>query len=137
MSLGLFTWQSEVMIYDLDVQGIVSNAHYLNYLHQARVKMFQTVAIDFSEWHHRGFDLVVVHTDIHYKVPLRAGDKFTVHSRGELQGRLRVVFRHEIYRDSDARLTTQAVSTIACLNTQTGKPCMPEELSKLFPKKPF
>lgn len=64
------TWETEVRDYELDVQGIVNNACYLNYFEHARHRYINQLGVDFIQWHQRGFDLVVVESNIKYKQPL-------------------------------------------------------------------
>ena len=64
--------------YELDLQGIVNNAVYLNYLEHARHEFLKSKGLDFNELHLQGYDAVVVRSEVDYKKSLRSGDEFTV-----------------------------------------------------------
>ena len=70
-----------------DLQGIVNNAVYLNYLEHARHRQLKSLGIDFAALHERGCDLVVTRSEIDYESPLRSGDRFVVRSRMRRQRR--------------------------------------------------
>lgn len=122
------SYHGAVLAYDIDAQGIVSNAQYLNYLHQARVAIFKAKQIDFFELHNKGYDLVLAHCDIHFKSSLKPHERFYINSSYEFVGKMRLVFQHELFRDHDQQLVTKAIATIACVNTHTGKPCVLKEI---------
>lgn len=126
-----FTWQSEVRGYELDLQGIVNNAVYLQYFDHVRVQHMMARGLDWQAWHHKGYNLVLIHVDMELKKSLQGYDKFYITSSIEMHGRLRVIFHQEIYRD-DHQLIAKAKNTIACVEIKTGKPVMPDELTKLL-----
>ncbi len=73
-----FELSFEVRDYECDLQGIVNNAIYLNYLEHTRHKFFLNNGIDFFTLHQKGIDLVVVRIEIDYKHSLTSGDSFCV-----------------------------------------------------------
>ncbi|HPF94909.1 MAG TPA: acyl-CoA thioesterase, partial [Tenuifilaceae bacterium] len=66
--------------YECDLQGIVNNAVYLNYLEHARHTFLLKMGIDFAKLHTEGVDLVVSRIEIDYKQSLSSGDEFVVSS---------------------------------------------------------
>jgi acyl-CoA thioester hydrolase len=113
----------EVRDYECDLQGVVNNAVYLHYLEHARHLWLLSLGLDFSALHDQGIDLVVVRIEIDYRVPLRSGDRFAVRSLRQREGRLRTIFRQEIFRLPDEKLIVQARVVTACL--QGGRPAFP------------
>lgn len=90
--------EMEVRDYELDLQGIVNNSVYQNYLEHARHSCIKEIGVDFDLLHQRGVDPVVVRIEIDYKNSLRSGDRFEVRTSMQAMGRLRFVFSQEIVR---------------------------------------
>jgi len=94
--------------YECDLQGIVNNAVYLNYLEHARHTFLLKKGIDFAKLHTQGVDLVVSRIEIDYKQSLTSGDELVVSSSMHKEGHLRVVFNQSIHRAADGKLVVQA-----------------------------
>lgn len=120
----------DVRSYECDIQGIVNNAVYLNYLEYARHELLKTNNIDFVEMHEAGKDLVLVRAEIDYKNSLRSDEKFYILSSIEQESRVRFAFKQNIYRTEDDKHILQAKVTGTCL--VNGKPKLSEELSLLL-----
>ena len=103
-----FQLEMQVRDYECDIQGIVNNAVYQNYLEHCRHKFLHSVGMDFAELHNSGIDAVVIRAEIDYKFPLRPGDNFVVNLKMAKQGKLRVIFNQEIIRKTDNKLMLAA-----------------------------
>ncbi|PCJ15195.1 MAG: 4-hydroxybenzoyl-CoA thioesterase [Gammaproteobacteria bacterium] len=88
----------QVRDYECDLQGIVNNAVYQNYLEHARHQFLIEKGLDFVALSAQGINLVVIRVEIDYKSPLRAGDLFWLGSRLKKISRLKFVFEQSIYR---------------------------------------
>lgn len=115
--------QLEVRDYELDLQGIVNNSVYQNYLEHARHKFMQTKGLDFNALHLEGWDPVVVRAELDYQSSLKSGDEFTIRSRVELQGKLRFIFIQEIVRSLDGSVCVSARITATTLKNGRPSPC--------------
>ena len=73
-----FTFEMSVRDYECDMQGIVNNSVYQNYIEHVRHEYLKEVGIDFSEYTRQGINLVVVRAELDYKYPLTSGDTFLV-----------------------------------------------------------
>jgi acyl-CoA thioester hydrolase len=113
--------------YECDMQGVVNNAVYQNYLEHARHECLKACNIDFAALTRAGVNLVVVRAEIDYKGSLTSGDTFTVHTRMQQVSRLRFAFHQDIVREGDGKQMLAAIITGAGLNAQ-GRPFLPEEL---------
>jgi acyl-CoA thioester hydrolase len=113
----------EVRDYELDLQGIVNNAVYQNYLEHARHLFLRSIGLDFADLHARGIDAIVVRAELDYRGSLRSGDRFTVWSRAEARGRLRYVFTQEIRRMPDGMPCVEARVVAATLVGGKPAPC--------------
>lgn len=93
-----FEIELEVRDYECDLQGVVNNAVYLNYLEHARHRCLLETGLDFARLHEQGCDLVLMRSEVDYLAPLRSGDRFIVGSRLGRGGRVRWIFDQEIFR---------------------------------------
>lgn len=106
----------KVRDYELDLQGIVNNSTYMNYLEHARHEYLDAKGVNFNQLHQDGFDAVVVRAEIDYKKSLKSGDHFVVRTGVTREGRLRLVFNQQIIRVSDQALMINAKIYAACIH---------------------
>lgn len=123
MSLSL---DFSVRDYELDMQGIVNNSVYQNYLEHARHEFLHAKGIDFAAFARDGINLVVVRAELDYKKPLTSGDQFQVHTRVRMIDRVRFAFDQHIER-ADGVTCIQAVIIATAMN-QRGRPSIPPGL---------
>ncbi len=126
-----FKLNLQVRDYECDVQGIVNNAVYLNYLEHTRHQYLKGQGIDFVELAQKGTLLVVTRMEIDYLCPLRSDDQFYVGLNVERISRLRFGFLQDIYRLPDEKPIVKARVIGTTLN-QAGKPYLPREMAGLF-----
>lgn len=125
-----FTIDLSVRDYECDLQGIVNNAVYQNYLEHARHEYLRSRGFDFAQLHAAGHDLVLTRCEIDYNAPLQGGDTFRISLRLERQGRVRFLFAQEIHKADQLILKGNFIGT--CIN-RDGRPGFPPALAKLFP----
>jgi acyl-CoA thioester hydrolase len=125
----------EVRDYECDLQGIVNNSVYQNYLEHARHCFLRASGIDFAEITARGIHLVVIKAELDYKQSLKPGDRFRVTVRMEKAGRIRWAFVQEIRRIPDDTLMVAGRITGASLN-ERGRPSLVPELEPLLQEQP-
>jgi acyl-CoA thioester hydrolase len=106
--------------YECDLQGIVNNAVYLNYLEHARHTYLLDRNIDFAQLHIEGVDLVVHRIEIDYKQSLTSGDRFQITSSMRKEGHLRVIFDQEIVRLPDMKPVVKA--KVTGVGVRNGRP---------------
>jgi acyl-CoA thioester hydrolase len=127
-----FAVELEVRDYECDLQGIVNNAVYLNYLEHARHRFLKSHGIDFADLARNGLNLVVTRIELDYLHPLRSGDRFRVNLAVQRASRLRFGFRQEIVRIPDERAIARAVVTGTAVDA-TGRPRrLPPEVEQLL-----
>lgn len=124
-------YKMQVRDYELDMQGIVNNSVYQNYIEHARHEYIRSIGIDFAEFTRKGINLVVARMEIDYKRSLTSGDEFYVKTRMERDGRIKIVFFQDIYRESDDVLIIKAKVTAVAVNRE-GRIHMPQEIEALF-----
>ena len=125
-----FRLDFEVRDYECDLQGIVNNAVYQNYLEHARHKFLIQKGLDFSSLSERGINLVVIRAELDYLYPLRSGDHFYVGLNLERVSRLRFGFLQDIYLLPDNKPVLKA-KIIGTTVNESGKPFLPDELAVL------
>lgn len=125
-----FQLEMQVRDYECDIQGIVNNSVYQNYLEHCRHKFLENTGLSFAQMHNDGIDAVVIRAELNYKFPLRPGDDFLVQLKMGKQGRLRIIFNQQIIRKSDNQLMVDA--RITTVLTKNNRPVSPEILEDKF-----
>jgi acyl-CoA thioester hydrolase len=126
-----FKIELEVRDYECDMEGIVNNAVYMNYLEHARHGYIKSRGLDFAGLIRNDIHLVVIRIEADYLHPLRSGDRFYATARAEKISRLRFVFAQEIFRLADSK----PIMTAKVFGTSLGDNSRPkyfEEIQILF-----
>ncbi|HPB05452.1 MAG TPA: acyl-CoA thioesterase [Prolixibacteraceae bacterium] len=100
--------------YECDLQGVVNNSVYQNYLEHTRHEFIKTIGLDFADLFNRGILVVVARVELSYKTSLRSGDSFVVRLRVESEG-VKYVFYQDIYRLPDEKLCLKGIVTTTSL----------------------
>ena len=129
----LFEMEMMVRDYECDIQGIVNNAVYQNYLEHARHQFLLGIGLSFSALHDDGIDAVATRIEIDYKLPLRPRDVFVVKVGMRKQGRIRFVFDQAIVRKADGKRVLDAQVTTVL--TRNGRPVAPTPFDEVFASK--
>ena len=121
--MNVFKYHFEVRDYECDLQGIVNNSVYLNYLEHTRHQYIKSCGLDFKQLSDQGFDLVVIDLHIKYKRPLTSGDKFYVTLLATKESKLRFKFHQQVI-NSDGTIMVEATVIGTCMKDQ--RPCYDE-----------
>lgn len=117
--------------YECDMQGVVNNAVYQNYLEHARHEFLLSKGLSFAQLTSRGVIVVVIRAELDYKQSLRSGDKFVVSVATRQVSRLKLVFDQQIRKQPGGELMLEAQITATSLNERK-RPYFPEELKVLL-----
>jgi YbgC/YbaW family acyl-CoA thioester hydrolase len=109
-----FTQSLKVRSYELDLQGHVNYAVYLNYLEYARVTALEQVGLPFDDFIKKGIYIVIAEAKIKYLAPATLNDELEITLEGISLGRTSATFKQEIF------------------NTKTGKKIVEAELAGVF-----
>lgn len=131
MDQSCFSIEMAVRDYECDLQGVVNNAVYQNYLEHARHEFLKSIGIDFAELTARGINLVVTRIEIDYKLSLTSGNRFVVEIATERISPVRFGFRQCIYLLPERKSVVRALVTGTALNAK-GRPQLPIELAALL-----
>ena len=133
MTRELSVWSMEMQVrdYELDMQGIVNNAVYQNYLEHARHEYIKTLGFDFAEYSKRGINFVAIRIELDYKYPLKSGDRFSVSVQTSMTSPLKIVFNQTITRIPDGKIICNGTVFATALN-ERGRPFIPDEVKNKF-----
>lgn len=127
----MFEIKLNVRDYELDMQGIVNNSVYFNYLEHARHEFLLSKGVDFADLTRQGIHLVVVRSELSYKSPLKSGDEFLVRVVAERISPIKLGFQQQVICCPDSRLCVDALVVGVALNA-AGRPYPLPEADKLF-----
>jgi len=116
--------------YECDMQGIVNNAVYQNYLEHCRHEFLHSIGISFEQLCGEGIDAVVTRIEMDYRLSLKSRDEFIVRLGMHKQGRLRFVFDQAIVRKADGKTVLEA--QVTGVLTRNGKPMAPDLFDEVF-----
>lgn len=117
----------KVRDYECDLQGVVNNSVYQNYLEHTRHEYMQSKGLDFADLFKRGVVAIVARVDIQYKQALRSNDEFISKLYVEQVG-IKYLFYQDIFRASDNKRCIKAViTTVTVIN---GKLAISDEIIK-------
>jgi len=126
-----FRIEFQVRDYELDMQGIVNNGVYFNYLEHARHEFLLSRGVDFAALAEQGINLVVVRAEMDYKAPLTSGEKFVVEVSAERISKVKFGFHQKVIRLSDEKVALQGLVIGTALN-ERGRPYISEDVEKIF-----
>ena len=121
----------KVRDYECDLQGIVNNGVYFNYLEHARHEFLLAEGINFAELTAKKIHLVVVRSEMDYKQSLTSGDCFEVSVAVERISKVKFGFRQQVIRLSDGKVALDALVTGVALN-ERGRPTILPEIEALM-----
>ncbi len=128
MDSAAFELKMKVRDYEVDSEGIVNNACYLNYLEHTRHEFCQEAGFSFADMRRCEMSPVVRRIEIQYLSSLGLGCEFTSSLSLRRQG-ARFIF-HQWITAPDGRMVVDAEVTI--VNLIGGKPSRGEELARAF-----
>lgn len=105
-----FELEFAVRDYECDLQGVVNNSVYQNYLEHTRHEFMKTIGLDFADLYNRGILAVVARVELAYKTSLRSGDRFVSRLRVEHEG-VKYIFYQDVYRLPDEKLCLKGIVT--------------------------
>ena len=126
-----FTYEMSVRDYECDMQGLVNNSVYQNYIEHVRHEYLKQVGLDFSQYTREGINLVVVRAELDYKDPLTSGDTFVVGLNMHRESALKFAIYQDIFRLPDHKPVLKAKIIVTALN-RCGRPEIPESFAALF-----
>ena len=121
----------KVRDYECDLQGIVNNSVYFNYLEHARHEFLYAKGVDFAQLAKDKINLVVIRSEMDYKHSLIPSDEFYVAVESVRISRLKFAFKQTVVRKRDEKVMLNALVTGTSVN-EKGRPFLPPEIDNLF-----
>ena len=119
---------------EIDVNGHVNNAKYLEYMEWGREEWYETHDLHYDVFTQLGIQTVTVNININYRKECRQGDRLTIKTRPERMGRTSYVLKEEIF-NQHGELCADALITSVTMEVESRKSKeVPETLRKLFPQ---
>lgn len=131
MTDKIFQCRMAVRDYECDMQGVVNNSVYQNYLEHARHEFLKHKGLEFADLTRRGIIVVVVRAELNYVQSLRSGDVFDVSVEPVRISALRLGFQQQIVHETSRKLMLKALIVTTAVN-QRGRPWFPAELEQLL-----
>jgi thioesterase-3 len=117
---------------EIDFNGHVNNARYLEYLEWAREEWYETANLSYETLGTMGVQTVTVNININYKKECKQGDQLRITCAPHQKGRTSYVLKEEIYNQRN-ELCADALVTCVAMDSSTRKGReLPEKLGNLF-----
>jgi len=129
-----FEMEMSVRDYECDIQGVVNNSVYQNYLEHTRHQYLKTIGVDFKKYADQGINLVVTRAELDYKHSLTSGDKFVVTLNFQKESKVRFAFYQDILLLPEKKIVIKGKITGVALNAKR-KPYVLEEFKKIIESK--
>jgi acyl-CoA thioester hydrolase len=113
--------QIQVMFFDTDCGGVVSNIAYLRFIEIARTLLAEKLGLALTEMAENRKYPVVVRTEIDYRRPAKLGDQLTIEGWLDRMERVRFWCGFQITRPVDNVLIAQCRQMLALIEMPKGK----------------
>ncbi len=127
------TVETVVRCTEIDVNGHVNNAKFVEYLEWGREEWYECHGFDYDRLEELGAITVVVNISVNYRQPCHQGDRLRIVTWPQQRGRTSFGLAQRIER-SDGTVVADGVVTLVTVDSQTRDAVpLPEELAGLFP----
>jgi YbgC/YbaW family acyl-CoA thioester hydrolase len=111
----------QVMFFDTDCGGVVSNIAYLRFIETARTHLAEELGLALVEMAQKQTYPVVVHTEIDYRRAAKLGDRLVIEGWLDRVERARFWCAFHITRPQDSTLIAECRQMLALIEMPTGK----------------
>ena len=132
-SMKSFRLDIEVRSTEIDINGHVNNAKYLEYLEWGRGVWYEQSGLAIETLLSLGMQAVAVNININYRKECRQGDKLTIITEAVRAGRTSYVLNQEIVNQAGERCADAVITSVAMdVHTRASRP-IPDLLRAQFP----
>ena len=111
----------QVMFFDTDCGGVVSNIAYLRFIETARTHLAEELGLALVEMAQKQTYPVVVHTEIDYRRAAKLGDRLVIEGWLDRVERARFWCAFRVTRPQDDTLIAECRQMLALIEMPTGK----------------
>ena len=111
----------QVMFFDTDCGGVVSNIAYLRFIEIARTHLAEQLGLALAEMAEKQTYPVVVHTEIHYRRAAKLGDRLVIEGWLDEVQHARFWCAFRITRPTDNTLIAECRQMLALIEMPSGK----------------
>ena len=122
-----FCLDLKVRDYECDIQGVVNNSVYMNYLEHTRHEFLHSKGVDFAELAAQKINLMVIRVEMDYKGSLVSGDQFYVALNFKMISKVRFQFEQKVIRKLDNKIMLDALVFGTSVN-EKGRPFAPKDV---------
>jgi len=119
---------------EIDVNGHVNNAKYLEYLEWGRENWYENAGLPYERFLEMGIQTVTVNININYRKECRQNDRLSIHTKPEKIGRSSYVLLQEIYNQHGEKCADALVTSVTMDASTRKSREVPHELRTLFEK---
>lgn len=119
---------------EIDVNGHVNNAKYLEYLEWGREEWYESAGLHYDVFAEMGIQTVIVNLNINYRKEAKQGDELTIVTNPEKLGRTSYVLKQQIYNQRGELVADTLVTNVAMDSESRKSREVPEALRKYFVK---
>jgi YbgC/YbaW family acyl-CoA thioester hydrolase len=117
---------------EIDVNGHVNNARYVEYLEWGREEWYDRHGFTYERLRQLGSVTVVVNINLNFRRPSRQGDQLRIVTRPRRRGRSSFVLAQRVERAGEVVADAEVTLVTADPATGQSRP-LPEEFAALFP----
>ncbi len=110
----MFEVRFQVREYEVDSQGVVNHAVYVNYLEHARSFFLKAHGFSYGQLVEEGVHLMVSHMTMDFKASLRSGDEVLIRLSADRHG-AKLRFNQAVLRAADEIQCAVASTDVICL----------------------
>ncbi len=121
---------------EIDVNGHVNNAKYVEYLEWGREEWYERIGMSYEHLLSLGAVTVAVNLNLNYRRECRQGELLSITTRPERLGRTSFVLAQTI-RNREGTVVSDALVTIVTIDPATRKSRpVPDEMAAVFSEQP-
>ncbi|BAU29047.1 acyl-CoA thioester hydrolase/thioesterase-3 [Aneurinibacillus soli] len=117
---------------EIDVNGHVNNAKYLEYLEWGREEWYEQAQLPYDKFLEMNIQTVTVNINVNYRKECLQNDRLTITTRPEKIGRTSYVLKQEIHNQRGELVADALVTSVAMDSKERTSRPVPNELAALF-----
>jgi len=118
---------------DTDCGGVVYHSNFVDYFEWGRTELLRSSGATYRAMEASGHQLVVIDLHVKYRSPARYDDQLEVETTLERVAGARIEFAYRVSRPDDDVLICTGQTTLACVDSSTGRPKrLPGDVVALF-----